>query len=132
MKIKIPLTYLFALALGSLLAASFARASDGDKANAKPKATKVSIAAGSLEEVCVRLKAKEKLRYEFSATAKLQFSIHYHDGDKVEFPVAEHLTASETDLFTASAPQTYCLMWENIGTEPVELKLQHQKWNASM
>jgi hypothetical protein len=99
----------------------------GQNDGTKPKTNRASIAAKGMEEVCVRLTPPEKLRYAFTATAKLNFSVHYHAGDNIHFPVPEHLTSSETNSFIPTLAQTYCLMWENTGPEAVELRLEYEK-----
>src|SRR5712692_6088934 len=110
--------------VGTILGGSFG--ADGVWADqndgAKAKTSWFSIAAKGMEEVCVKLAPPEKLRYAFTATGKLNFSVHYHVGDEVQFPVPEHLTASEKNSFAPAAAQTYCLMWENTGSETVELR----------
>src|SRR5258705_3682726 len=66
---------------------------------AKPKTSQMSIAAKGVEEMCVKLTPPEKLRYDFTATGQLTFSVHYHVGNDVRFPIPEHLTASEKSSF---------------------------------
>lgn len=116
--------------VATIIGGSFAHEpawSAGRDNGTKPKTTKATIAAKGLEEVCVKLAPPEKLRYTFTATGKLNFSVHYHAGNDVRFPVPEHLTSSETNSFVPASVQDYCLMWENTGTETVELRLEYEK-----
>ncbi len=99
----------------------------GQDDGTKSKTSQASIAAKDMEEVCVRLTPPEKLRYSFTATGKLNFSVHYHAGDNIHFPVPEHLTSSEKNSFAPASAQDYCLMWENTGSEAVELLLEYEK-----
>lgn len=112
--------------LGGVVASERAWGASRDDGT-KPRTTRTSIAAEGMEEVCVKLAPPEKLRYAFTATGKLKFSVHYHAGNDIRFPVPEHLTSSEKDYFVPTSVQDYCLMWENTGTETVELRLEYEK-----
>ncbi|MBI3545370.1 MAG: hypothetical protein HY081_02060 [Gammaproteobacteria bacterium] len=88
---------------------------------------KISIASGQEHEACAALSAAEKLRYGFTASAPLNFNLHYHADNKVYYPVPAHQTAATKDIFTSTSPQTYCLMWTNTTAQAVELNLEYEK-----
>ncbi|MFL6655049.1 MAG: hypothetical protein ACJ8KA_09665 [Sulfurifustis sp.] len=125
MKINTALVCFVVTILGGSLAHERAWCAGQD--DTKPKMTQASIAAKGMEEVCVKVAPPESLRYAFTATGQLNFSVHYHAGDNVHFPVPGHVTSSEKNSFTPTSAQDYCLMWENTGSEAVDLRLEYEK-----
>ena len=97
-----------ALALGLMPAAAVA-------AGASLGPFRLDVPARGFDEHCVQLAAGERVRYRYSATADVDFNIHYHRGKDVLYPVKVTATRSADALFTAPHADTYCLMWERRG-----------------
>lgn len=70
------------------------------------------LPAFQIHEECVKLEPGDRLEYTFSATAPLQFNIHYHEGNAVIMPVTRDKVTADTGRFEAIVAQEYCLMWE--------------------
>ena len=70
------------------------------------------VPARGFEELCLELKAGDRVRYQFRSNADVDFNIHYHRGKEVFYPVKDTATRSAVALFTAPHADTYCLMWE--------------------
>ena len=70
------------------------------------------LPAFQIHEECVKLVPGDRLDYTFSATAPLQFNIHYHEGNTVIMPVTRDKVTSDAGRFEAVVAQEYCLMWE--------------------
>jgi hypothetical protein len=79
------------------------------------------VPARGFEEVCVELKAGERVRYQFRASGDLDFNIHYHRGKEVFYPVKNTATRSADAVFTAPHSDGYCLMWERKGDGAVRV-----------
>lgn len=98
----------FALVLG--LVPAFAGAT-----TSAPGPFRLDVPARGFDEHCVQLAAGERVRYRYSATAELDFNIHYHRGKDVLYPVKTTASRSADATFTAPHADTYCLMWERRG-----------------
>lgn len=81
------------------------------------------VEAGGLAEVCGELAAGERVSWAFEADAELDFNIHYHEGDRVTYPVKSPQVRLLADELTAPVDQTYCWMWTNRLDTPAMLKL---------
>jgi hypothetical protein len=87
-------------------------------------------AAGSHEE-CIELKPGQVFDYKYDASQFVNFNIHYHAEDKVYHPVKRKgymmgegmVDPSKHDYFTPKQ-EFYCLMWNNINEEPVEVSFK--------
>lgn len=82
-------------------------------AGAAEKRDRALVEPGKVHELCVELFFGQKLEYGFISRREMNFNIHYHEGEKVVYPVADHLTREKNEIFTAMADQTHCLMWTN-------------------
>lgn len=87
----------------------------------------VSIAPGRFEEPCIPMAAGDRLDYEFRASAPLDFNLHYHEAE-VYYPVDERGVAAREGSYVAPRPQTYCLMWTNQQSRPVDLEYRYQTY----
>ncbi len=90
-------------------------------------AQQVSVPAGKFFEVCGPLPAGQRVAWQYSGTAPLDFNIHYHAGQAVHYPARLKQTASAQDQFTADEARDYCWMWTNRGTAAARLGLQLQR-----
>lgn len=95
---------IFAIILGGSISLS---------AQAAPKTDRALVQPGKVHELCIPLGFGQKLEYGFVSRRAMNFNIHYHVGERVEFPVAEHLAREKNEIFTAMDDQTHCLMWTN-------------------
>jgi hypothetical protein len=82
-----------------------------------------TIAPGKFAEVCTRLGAGSEVQWAFTADAAVDFNIHYHVGDRVEYAAKTEGSRRAAGTTTASTPQDYCWMWTNRGASPATLKL---------
>jgi|APSaa5957512493_1039668.scaffolds.fasta_scaffold59022_2 hypothetical protein len=93
---------------------------------AAEKTDSARIDPGKVHEVCFAMEFGERLTYAFMSSRDMKFNIHYHEGDDVSFPVEEHLTAEEEDIFTAMSSQGYCMMWTNPSNRIVPLNVVYR------
>jgi hypothetical protein len=85
----------------------------------------VSIAPGAIEEPCFPLARNDRLEFDFSAAAPLDFNLHYHE-DGVFFPVDFRDVTGREGQYVAPAARSYCLMWTNKQSAPVELDYRYR------
>ena len=80
---------------------------------------KGAVPAGKLVEVCGMLTAGLKVRWDFEASAPMDFNVHYHEGKDVVFPSKLEAVATAKDVLETKIKQDYCWMWSNKSTAAV-------------
>lgn len=90
------------------------------------KLVQLSLAgqAGRIFEHEIRLKKDEILEYGFSVEptdSKVEFNIHTHRGEEVEYIVKSY-ELKKSASFRCSSEGTYYLMWENEGDKAATLR----------
>ena len=86
----------------------------------------VNVAPGKFAEICGKLPAGLKVRWDFDAGLPLDFNVHYHVGKEVVFPSKLTAVAAAKDSLDTKIDQDYCWMWSNksASTATVKVKLQ--------
>lgn len=86
--------------------------------------------SGSQEE-CIELRPNMVFDYEYEASDSVNFNIHYHAEDDVYYPVDTKGTRSGKGTvepgshhFYTPKQEFYCLMWDNISAEPVNVSFR--------
>ena len=87
---------------------------------------RLSIEPGGFVELCGRLAAGAKVRWQFEAGAPTSFNIHYHRGKTVRFPAKEEHSLRSAGTLDVATDQDYCWMWTNQSdvSVPVEVQLK--------
>jgi hypothetical protein len=83
-----------------------------------------SVAAGKMIEVCGKLPAGTKVRWDFHAEMPVDFNVHYHIGKEVVFPAKLSAATTGSDTLETKVQQDYCWMWSNASTAPVPLTVE--------
>lgn len=73
----------------------------------------VSVAPGKFAEVCGKLPAGLKVRWNFEASVPLDFNVHYHVDKDAIFPSKLTAVATAKDTLDTKIDQHYCWMWSN-------------------
>ena len=87
-------------------------------------AHQAQLAAGKFVEVCGKLAVADSVRWSFTATAPVDFNIHYHVGKEAVFPTRKAQLAAARDTLNVTVAQDHCWMWTNKGSVPVDLKVE--------
>ncbi len=95
-------------------------------AHAEAQLDQSTIDAGKVHEVCMTLTEGQNLVYFFKSSKTMNFNIHYHEGETVNFPVEEYPTDMASDVFTATVEHGYCMMWTNQNENAVELEVRYE------
>ena len=98
------------LALPAFCLAFAAAASAADKPQSGG-AFDFKLEPGKVHEHCEKLARGETRRYHWKANVAVDFNIHYHEGDKVTFPVKRDAMRGDGGSFTADVAQDFCWMW---------------------
>jgi hypothetical protein len=93
------------LAALALAAPAFA-ASEG-----KPGPFTHTLKPGDIVEDCVKLKAGQSREFSWTSDAPVDFNIHWHEGEKVEYGAQLQKSWKGKGRFTAARDQDYCWMW---------------------
>jgi hypothetical protein len=77
------------------------------------------IAPGKIAEECRALSAGEVVRYRFQVSAVVDFNVHFHRGNAVEYPVKKDGVTEDASNFVAPSVEEFCWMWSNRNASPV-------------
>jgi len=66
---------------------------------------------GAIAEECLRLEGGRSRAFEWTADGPVDFNIHFHQGDKVSYPVKLNAQRKGGGRFTANSGEDYCWMW---------------------
>lgn len=84
---------------------------------------RAEVAPGGFAEVCGKLARGAEVRWAFESAGPMDFNIHYHQGQKVVFPVQRAGAAKAAATLKVKRDQDYCWMWTNNGTQSLVLQL---------
>ena len=87
----------------------------------------VTVAPGKFAELCGKLPAGLKVRWDFEASAPLDFNVHYHVGKDVVFPSKMAATRKAKDVLDTQIEQDYCWMWSNKTSAAASLRVELQR-----
>jgi hypothetical protein len=87
-----------------------------------------SVGPGKFVEVCGKLDPGTAIRWEFEASAAVDFNIHYHFGKEIEFPIRQSQVSGGRDTLRVVVREPYCWMWGNktAGAARIDVQLQRQ------
>jgi hypothetical protein len=84
---------------------------------------RAEVAPGGFAEVCGKLARGTVVRWAFESAGPMDFNIHYHEGEKVVFPVQRAGATKGAATLKVKLDQDYCWMWSNKRTQPLALQL---------
>ena len=102
-------------------------AATGTATTAKPQhidagmQEEVIIASSSFYEACDKLTPGQQVEYSFEISKPVNFNVHYHIAQEINYPVQKENIDSMSGVFTAEAKAMYCCMWSNKQPVPVSL-----------
>jgi len=98
-----------------------------EKANKRPTSkSHLWLMAGQTHETCMKISSKENLSYQFSSTQQVDFDIHYHDGEKVQYSLPITALKFAKSTFSPKSSRPYCLMWNNKNARAVLLTFENK------
>ena len=83
----------------------------------------IEVPAGGFAELCGKLAGGQTIQWQFTGTTAMDFNIHYHVGEKVEFPAKQDGIAASNGVLETRASQDYCWMWRNRSKEVATLEV---------
>lgn len=82
------------------------------------------VSAGKFAEVCGKLGPRQVVHWRYQSPAPLDFNIHFHIGDRVEYPEKRDAQRMLSGTFHPPEEREYCWMWTNNGSTSVRVVLQ--------
>jgi len=106
----------------TLLPAALACAALAAGAADPPKGVEVDVTLepGKVHEACMKLAKGQSKRFEWTATAAVDFNVHYHKGDTAYYPFKANNRKAAKARFIADHPDDYCWMWSAL-KEPASI-----------
>lgn len=77
-------------------------------------------------EICGKLGPHQSVQWRYEAHAPLDFNIHFHVGDKVEYPERQDAQRMLSGTLRPTEERDYCWMWKNREDKAVSLVIQLQ------
>jgi len=84
----------------------------------------LTLPPGKFAELCGPLKQGQAIGWSFKADAALNFNIHYHEGERVQYPERQNGVAERSGSLRVEQDQAYCWMWSNKGTAAARLQVE--------
>lgn len=81
-----------------------------------------TIRPRQIAEECFKLPAGATMGYAFESSEPVDFNVHFHRGNDVEYPVRGDQVRQADDRFTAPSAEEFCLMWTNRTLQMVTVK----------
>lgn len=81
-----------------------------------------TLKPGGVAEECFRLPADASIGYAFEAAAPVDFNVHFHRGNDIEYPMKSPQVREAAARFVAPSAQEYCLMWTNPTATPIVVR----------
>ena len=78
---------------------------------AEPHPFHLTVAPGTVGEVCMALEAGDTLVWQFKASAAAEFNLHHHVGDQVLMPVKRKGATLDSGEHAIDRRNDWCLMW---------------------
>lgn len=85
------------------------------------------VEPGKFVELCGELVPGDSIRWEFAASAPVDFNIHYHVGKEAEFPARQAQVSSGQDTLRVAVREDYCWMWSNKSSSRVRVDVLLQR-----
>jgi hypothetical protein len=85
---------------------------------------RAEVPAGKMVEICGAIAPGSDVRWQFEASAPLDFNIHYHRGEVVVYPVKLAQRSQAKGRLRVQAREDHCWMWRHKGSAPAALTVQ--------
>jgi hypothetical protein len=88
-----------------------------------------SVEPGKFVELCGKLAPGDAIRWQFAASAPVDFNIHYHVGKEVEFQARQAQVSSGQDTLRVAVRGESCWMWSNKASSRARIDVRRQRPN---
>lgn len=82
-----------------------------------------TVAPGKFAELCAAVRQGQSVAWQFRADAAMDFNIHYHIEQRVEYPEQRKAVDNASGHLMVMVDQSYCWMWSNRSAAPIVLNV---------
>jgi len=87
----------------------------------------LALEPGKFVEVCGPVPVGTPVKWQFKASAPLDFNIHYHQGKEVVTPTRATQVSQAADTLLVAGEPDHCWMWVNKGAAPATVSVELQR-----
>jgi hypothetical protein len=98
-------------------------------ANVKSITTTLTTSAARKE--CINVTPQQRIHYWYRAEAPVSFVIQYVQGKETLYPVKKDKLAIGSGTYQPKAAEVHCLVWTNLGKQPVNLSFEFARLGAN-
>ena len=106
-----------------LAAASFAQPVLA-QAPGNVKSITTTLTTSAARKECLNLTPQQRLQYWYRADAPVNFAVQYVQGKDTLYPVKKDKQAIGSGSYQPKVAEVYCLVWTNLGRQPVTLTVE--------
>lgn len=88
------------------------------------KSITTTLTTSAARKECLNLTPQQRVQYWYRADGPVNFAIQYVQGKETLYPVKKDKTAIGSGWYQPKVAEVYCLVWTNLGRQPVTLSLE--------
>ena len=101
------------------------------QAPASVKSITATLPSSAARKECLNATPQHRVHYWYRADGPVNFSVQYVQGKETLYPVKKDKLAIGSGSFQPKAAEVYCLVWTNLGRQPVTLTFEYARLGAS-
>lgn len=98
---------------------------------ANVKSITTTLTTSGARKECINATPQQSIRYWYRADAPVNFVIQYVADKQTLYPVKKDKLALGSGTFQPKVPEVYCLVWTNLGRQPVTLTFEFARLGNS-
>ena len=101
------------------------------QAPANVKSITTTLTTSAARKECLNLTPQQRLQYWYRADAPVNFALQYVEGKETLYPVKKDKQAIGSGSYQPKVAEVYCLVWTNLGRQPVTLTMEFARLGAN-
>lgn len=94
---------------------------------ANVKSTTTTLSSSAARKECLNVTPQHRVHYWYRADGPVNFNVQYVQGKETFYPVKKDKLSIGTGSFQPKAAEVYCLVWTNLGRQPVTLTFEYAR-----
>lgn len=95
------------------------------------KSITTTLTSSAARKECLNLSPQQRLQYWYRADGPVNFAVQLVQGKETLYPVKKDQSAIGSGGFQPKVADTYCLVWTNLGRQPVTLTMEFGRLAAN-
>lgn len=100
-------------------------------APANVKSTTATLPSSAARKECLNVTPQHRVHYWYRADGPVNFSVQYVQGKETLYPVKKDKISIGSGTFQPKAAEVHCLIWTNLGRQPVTLSFEYARLGTS-